>query len=217
MQPVDPANGSGRPHHSALMPAVWITLPHFSVSSATNAAACWGRHHHRFGPERDQPRPDGGIGEHGVGLAAEGRDDLGRHVSGSRDRIPDIGCIAGQDLADRRHVAQHVGALRAGHAEWAQPALRDEVERRRDRGERRLHLAGEQIGQVGVAIRHMHEVDAGHHPKQLGRHVRQDGLGAGDEFRHRVHRDRGMDPRARGPSERSSRPARVADQVELLL
>ena len=50
------------------------------------------------------------IGDDGVDGAVQFIDDLGRTILRRNDAVPDVGLIAGQEIADRRHAGKRIGA-----------------------------------------------------------------------------------------------------------
>src|SRR6516225_6537383 len=101
-------------------------------------------------------------------------------------------------------------------------------EHRRGRGKGELYLAGEQIGQIRRAIRHVNDVHAGHHPEQFeGEMRRRPGtlrsivelarisLSVGNELRDRLHRDRWMDHDDEGRIAKKRNRRDVADEIEI--
>ena len=90
--------------HSAFMLAAWITLPHFSVSSAISLPKSAGDPVSTFRPGR-KPRLDFGISKACVDFLVEPVDDFGRCVLGRADALPTAHFIA-------RHEFTHCGYIR---------------------------------------------------------------------------------------------------------
>jgi hypothetical protein len=187
-----------------LIPAVRITLPHFSISAATCApnsvglivsgAAAVG-----------EACPHAVIGEALVRLAIEPLDDLDGRAFRRAEPHPALRRVAQHGLAHARHIRQRRPARPNSDAENPQSPRSDVLDRRRDRIEHEVDMPGEQIGECrrAAAIRHMEQIDPSHRFEQLAVKMRRAadagrrhqelagiGLGIGDQLRDRPDRKR---------------------------
>ena len=91
--------------HSGLIPAVSITLAHFSMSLTTRAAACAGVNTAEYG-HFGEPRLDARICEAGVDLAVEPLDDVDRRAARRADAVQPLRSKPGSCPVHCRHVGQ---------------------------------------------------------------------------------------------------------------
>jgi len=92
--------------------------------------------------------------------------------------------VSGHGLCDCWDGGQRVDAFRRGHAERADVAGLDVLDRARQIVEKHRYLTAEQIRHRGrrAAIRHVRELDVGHGLQQLARHVRGGANPAGSKI-----------------------------------
>src|SRR5215831_16702863 len=126
-------------------------------------------HRHRLSSQSKQPRLHSRISKDRVDLIVELVDDRRWCVFGRAEPIPTDCLISLYELAHGRDVRQSLRTRRAGHCEGTQSTCLDIASRRRHRSKRYLHLPAEQIGPVTATIRHVYQVDTGHHLEQLAR------------------------------------------------
>src|SRR5262245_35462773 len=128
-------------------------------------------HRHRLSSQSKKPRFDNRISKGRVDPIVELVDDRHWCVFGRAEPIPTNCLISRHELAEDWDVRQSLRTRRAGHCEGAKSACLDIAYRRSHRSKRYLHLPAEYIGPVTVTIRHMYQVDTGHHLEQLARHM----------------------------------------------
>ena len=115
------------------------------------------------------------IGHRRIDGGVELADDRRRRAFGRADADQPADIEAGHEFADGGRVGKHRRAVRRGHRERAQLAGSDLFDQRRDGVDHALDAAAEQIGLrgSGAAIRHVNQIDAGHHLEQFERQVRR--------------------------------------------
>ena len=189
--------------HWALSPANLTTLPHFSVSSAMTFVKSAGVPGMPSPPRSANARLEFWIGEACIDCFVELVDDLDRHALRPGDAFKRRRLIARQEIADRRQVRQRRRTGRRSHRQCANLPGLDERQRRRGQVEHDLNLSAHEIDQrrCVAAVRHVHQIDAGHHLEQLAGHMQRRadaarahvdlariGLGVGDELRNGLRR-----------------------------
>src|SRR5262245_49752383 len=150
------------------MPANLITLPFicFVGHEFSEGGRCL---RHRLSSQSKQPRLDNRISKDRVDLIAELVDDRRWCAFGRTEPIPTNCLISRHELADGRAGGQSLRTPRDSHCKGAVSTCCDVAGRRSHRSKRYLHLPAEQIGPVTATIRHMYQVDTGHHLEQLAR------------------------------------------------
>src|SRR5262249_48205954 len=123
------------------------------------------RERKRGATEIRKARLDFGISEGGSDLAVELINNRGGRMFGRTDPKPVAGLEARHKFAPSRGVPQRLRAGCGGNRERAQLPGSDVLDRSGDPGERNHDLSAEKISQCGprAAIRHVNEIDAGHH------------------------------------------------------
>jgi len=161
------------PNHSALAPDALTTLPHFSVSAATNAPNWPGVIGIRVLPHFGEARPDARVGEPGVDLAVEAFDDLARRAARRHDAGPAARLEPGQGFRQGRYAGQHAGLGFRRHRQHPHGTRLDLRQRGREVVEHRLGLAADQVGDGGgrAPVRHVHHAGAGHGLEQFAREM----------------------------------------------
>src|SRR5262245_35723836 len=134
--------------------------------------------------EIGEPRLHRGIGESHIDLLVECVDDLGGRVPGCAEAAPRARLKAWQELAHGWEVRQRLPARRRRHRQWTQLVGPDLLYRQRRGAEQNLHLSAKQVGHHGSAatIRHMNQVDPGHHLEKLASNM----AGASDAGRSQI-------------------------------
>src|SRR5215831_12318876 len=134
--------------------------------------------------EIGEPRLHRGIGESHIDLLVECVDDLGGRVPGCAEAAPRARLKAWQELAHGWEVRQRLPARRRRHRQWTQLVGPDLLYRQRRGAEQNLHLSAKQVGHHGspATIRHMNQVDPGHHLEKLASNM----AGASDAGRSQI-------------------------------
>ena len=216
--------------HSALRPANLTTLPHFLGFVGDDFCEVGGRARHALAAQVGQPRLESLVGEACIDRFVELVDDFDRRVLRRGDAFERRRLVARQEFADRRQIRQR---RRTGHRRHRQPANfsgLDERQRRRGQVEHDLDLSAHEIDQRRrvAAVRHVHQIDAGHHLEQLAGHMQRRadaarahvdlariGLGVGDELRNGLRRQlRSNHHHLRDANDAGDR-RRVAQKIEI--
>src|SRR5262249_51716501 len=128
-----------------------------------------GREREDRATEIGKPRLHRGIGESRIDLLVECVDDLGGRVPGCAEAAPRARLKAWQEFAHGWEGRQRLPARRRRHRQWTELVGPDLLFRSRRGAEQNLHLSAKQVGHHGSAatIRHMNQVDPGHHLEKL--------------------------------------------------
>src|SRR6516162_5255597 len=103
------------PDQSALTPANFTTLAHFSVSLAMNFPNSAGEPDNTVPPRSARRAFELGISEGGVNLPVELVDDLSGRVFRRADAGPEARLVAWHEFTHSRDVRQYWRARRGGH------------------------------------------------------------------------------------------------------
>src|SRR5262245_8767183 len=173
---------------------------------------------------------DLGIGEARIDLVVQLVDDLGGRVLGGAEAGPETRLIAWQDVAQSWNVGQDLRSRLGRQRERAERAGADVLDRGRNAGEVELDLPADKIGErrTLAAIRHMDDVEAGHHLEELASDMRSRpdagrchadlariALGIGDELRRGFGRNRWIDLHDEGRPYHGRDRRDVADEIEV--
>src|SRR5262249_51035763 len=128
-----------------------------------------GRTRNRRAAELGKAGLKAGINEHGVDLAVELVNNLGRRVPWDTDALPRAGLIAGNELTQAGYFRQSTCTRCRCHGKRAQSSSFDVLDGFGKSTEIDLYLSTEQIAYRGraAAIGHMKHLDSGHHVEQF--------------------------------------------------
>jgi hypothetical protein len=155
-----PRCGSSPAVQSRLILAARITLLHFLVSSEITLPKSAGNP-----PSTVPPRSASRALSFGSATLTltQSLDDLFRRALRSANAEPYTCLVARQGFAESRNVRQHRRARRRRDSQGAELASPDISDRREQRTEINLHIAGEKRGKhLCAAIRYVKEIDASH-------------------------------------------------------
>ena len=176
------------------------------------------------------PRFHRGIGECGIDLLIERRDDVGGRVLWRADTQQYTRIVTRQKIGQGWDVRQRRRARCRCDRQRAQLAGSDQLDRRRKGVEYNLDPTANQVSQRRrrTAIRHPYHVDASHHHEQLAVHIQHApatgrphvdlagiGFGIGNEFRNGFGRERRVHDHHARPAGYACHRRDVVDEIEV--